>query len=242
MALVAAHAAEGDTLRLDRGLFPAGGGSASSARFSVTGSLGQPVASVGVSEAAPLAARSGFWSQLLRWVNAPPLPSDDSLERRAGQGAHVLAAQLLVNDGDADWDTLSFSTVDATSASGGSVYLDGPWIVYVPPVGGGPATDSFKYHVADGHGGISTGTVFVQVAAPPVVGAAPLAIRSVVGPPASVEVRFQGVPGRSYQVQTANDVAGPWNAAGTIEASTSGVILFNEPTQPDPRFFRIIEP
>jgi hypothetical protein len=232
----------GGPLRLDRGVLSAGGGSAVSPRFSVTGSLGQPVAHSGASTAGAFAGRAGFWSQTLRWLNAAPAAGTDSVERRAGQGAHVLAAGLLGNDTDGDWDGLQVASVATASANGGAVLRDGPWILYQPPAGGGPTTDSFTYQVADGLGGLSEGTVFVQVAGPPGTAAGPLAIRALGGSPAQVEVRFQGLAGRSYRVETAAAVNGPWTAAGTVAAGTDGRVLFVEAVTVEPRFFRLLEP
>lgn len=229
-------------LRLDQSVLSAGGGAASSPRFSVNGSLGQPVAHSEASTAGAFAGRSGFWSQTLRWLNAAPAAGSDNVERRAGQGAHVLAASLLGNDTDGDWDGLQVASVATASANGGVVLRDGPWIVYQPPAGGGPATDSFTYQVADGLGGLSEGTVFVQVAGPPGTSASPLAIRALGGSPAQVEVRFQGIAGRGYRVETAPAVNGPWTAAGTVAAGTDGRVLFVEPVTVEPRFFRLLEP
>jgi hypothetical protein len=227
---------------LEQGVLSAGGGVASSPRFSVNGSLGQPVAHSEPATAGVFGCRAGFWSQTLRWLNAAPAAGSDSVERRAGQGAHMLAASLLGNDTDGDWDGLQVASVAAASANGGVVLRDGPWIIYQPPAGGGPTTDSFTYQVADGLGGISEGTVFVQVAGLPGTSAGPLAIRALGGSPAQVEVRFQGIAGRNYRVETAPAVNGPWTDAGTVAAGTDGRILFVEAVTTDPRFFRLLEP
>lgn len=229
-------------VQLDRGLVSSGGGVAATSRFSVAGTIGQPVANSTAATSAAFADRSGFWSQVLRWVNATPTATADTVARRAGQGTHVLASQLVGNDRDGDWDALQLLSVNAASAGGGTVVRDGPWIIYLPPVSGGPATDSFTYQVSDGFGGTAVGTVSVQVALPPDTSAGPLSIRSLTGPPVQVEVRFQGIAGRSYRVQTAAAVTGPWAEAGTIAADGVGVLLFVETPQPDPRFFRILEP
>ncbi len=227
---------------LDRAHFPAGGGTLRSSRFSVTGSIGQSMAATTPSTGTELAARAGFWSQTLRWLNAIPVPGSDLVERRAGQGAHVLVASLLANDRDGDWDRLSLLSLAGTSTGGGSLFRDGPWIVYLPPGGAGPATDSFTYQIADGLGGVATGTVVIQIPLPPLVSGSPLAIRNLPGPPAQVEVRFQGVAGRTYQVQTADAATGPWIPSASVVATTSGLLLFTEPPQAGPRFFRVIEP
>lgn len=229
-------------LVVDRSVLGAGGGAMTSARFAVVGTIGQPVASPAVSSQGAWAERAGFWAQTLRWLNASPTAATDATERRAGQGTHLLAAELLANDADGDWDTLQVLTVAATSTAGGTVFREGPWVIYEPPAGGGPGTDSFTYQVTDGQGGITVGTVFVHVALPPVVGAASLAVRTLAGPPVQVEVRFQGIPGRTYRVETAGAVEGPWSSLGSRSAGSTGVILFLEAPQPGPRFYRIVEP
>lgn len=230
-------------LQLDRGLVSGGGGAATTARFSVIGSIGQPVANSSAATASPLAGRAGFWSQVVRWVNVPPTPVADTVERRPGQGAHVLATQLVANDGDGDWDPLQFVSVEAVSANGGTVVLDGPWVVYLPPGGGDPlASDSFAYHVTDGVGAPVAGTVTVLIAAPPGTTASPLEIRALAGAPAQVEVRFQGIAGRAYRIETAPAVNGPWTGAGNLVAGATGVLTFTEPVAVEPRFFRILEP
>lgn len=229
-------------LVLDRSVLGAGGGAMASDRFAVVGTVGQSVASAAVSSTGTWAERTGFWAQTLRWLNAPPTAAADATERRAGQGTHLLAKELLVNDSDGDWDSLQVLAVAPTSTAGGTVLREGPWVIYEPPAGGGPSTDSFTYQVTDGQGGITVGTVFVHVALPPVVGAASLAVRTLAGPPAQVEVRFQGIPGRTYRVETAGAVIGPWSSLGSRSAGSTGVILFLEAPQPGPRFYRIVEP
>ena len=229
-------------LSLDRGVVGSGGGTSSSARFGVLGTVGQPVASTEVSHQGTWSERAGFWAQTLRWLNVPPVAVADAAERRAGQGTHLLVTELLANDSDGDWDALQVLSVAATSTAGGAVFREGPWVIYEPPAGGGPASDSFTYQVTDGQGGVTVGAVLIQVALPPANGASPLAVRNLVGPPEQVEVRFQGIAGRTYRVQTAATVDGPWSDLGSRTAGGTGVILFLESPQALPRFYRIIEP
>ena len=232
-----------EPVQLERGLVSGGGGVAGSGRFSVTGTIGQPVADSAGGAGAALANRAGIWSQLLRWLNAAPTPAADVAERRAGQGAHVLASRLLANDRDGDWDPLQLVSVDGVSVNGGTVRRDGPWVVYLPPAAGNPtADDAFSYRVSDGFGASVVGTVQVRVAAAPAAAASPLAIRALAGPPAQVEVRFQGIAGRTYRLQTAPAVNGPWSDAGGPAASAAGVLTFTEAPPTDPRFYRLLEP
>ena len=76
-------AAMAGTLSLDRGVISAGGGESLVTGYGLSGTIGQPVAHSASTSAGPLVARAGFWTQVLRWVNAifghvdvnPPDPS-----------------------------------------------------------------------------------------------------------------------------------------------------------------------
>ncbi|WP_340160155.1 Ig-like domain-containing protein, partial [uncultured Hoeflea sp.] len=89
----------------------------------------------------------------------------------ADAATSIGAAVLLANDTDADGDTLTVSSVSATSASGASVTLNAGSISYDPTVSptlqalneGETATDTFTYTVSDGNGGTDTATVTLTV-------------------------------------------------------------------------------
>ncbi|CAG23614.1 hypothetical protein PBPRB1754 [Photobacterium profundum SS9] len=75
----------------------------------------------------------------------------------------IQVADLLMNDSDADGDTLSISAVEATEATHGEVLLgeDGN-VVFTPDADyNGPA--SFTYTVTDGNGSYDTATVSLNV-------------------------------------------------------------------------------
>lgn len=59
---------------LESSVLPAGGGAMGSARFSVLGSAGQPVATAALSTGPRLASRAGFWNRLPRWLPALQAP------------------------------------------------------------------------------------------------------------------------------------------------------------------------
>jgi hypothetical protein len=232
-------AAIAGTLSLDRGVISAGGGDVLGTGYGLGGTIGQPVAHSASTSAGTLAGRAGYWAQVMRWVNAVPIAIEDQVERRPGQGASVLAADLLLNDSDGDWDVLRLVAVDPVSAGGGTVSREGPWVVYMPAVGADPgAADSFRYQVSDGLGGVVFGTVQVRVA----TGAVALEIQLLAGPPEQIEVRFQGIAGRTYQLQTAPTMEGPWATAGSITATGAGAISFLSSTAGELRFFRVQGP
>lgn len=75
----------------------------------------------------------------------------------------INAADLLVNDSDADGDVLSITAVEATDDTHGTVELDEDGnVVFTPDADyNGPA--SFTYTVTDGNGSFDTATVSVEV-------------------------------------------------------------------------------
>lgn len=59
---------------IESSVLPAGGGALGSARFSVLGSIGQPVAPAALSSGPRLASRAGFWNRVPRWLPALQAP------------------------------------------------------------------------------------------------------------------------------------------------------------------------
>ncbi|MBL9126317.1 MAG: cadherin-like domain-containing protein [Verrucomicrobiales bacterium] len=225
-------------------LVPGGGGQSSGSRFSVSGSIGMSIAASAPRTGDSYGGRAGFWSQILRWVNAPPRATNDAVARRPGEGAHVLIRQLLRNDADPDFDKLALVDFDATSQRGGSIFRDGPWLVYQPPAGAAPGdTDSFGYRISDGEASPVSGTILVGPFIPSNSGP-PNALSIVVepGPPRLVRLRFQGIAGRTYLVQTSEDPAGPWSTVATLPAGVGGAVVHSETPRTDPRFYRLAEP
>lgn len=244
-ALIPVLAAGAGSLSLDNSVIPGGGGSGRAGRFSIDGSIGQPVAesaaSIGSSSA--VAERAGFWSQVVRWINADPVARQDVVERRTGQGTHVLIRTLLANDSGTDLELLSFSSFDLTTAAGGNVFRDGPWLNYQPPASGAdPAEDSFTYTARDALGLLTSGTVRIQIAGI-AAGGAPNAIDviRVGGPAPRVLVHFLGIAGRGYQVETSDGIDGPWSDATRLTAAADGSMVYSEIDTGSSRFFRIRE-
>ncbi len=243
MGVVSCPALQGADLVVSPALISGGGGSSSSTRFQVTGSVGQPVAGVGLASTGGLALRSGFWSQVIRWINAQPEPGADLLTRRPGDGAQILISRLLANDVDADFDRVTFAGFVPVSSGGGSVFRDGPWLIYQPPTGLDPENDIVTYSVTDGFGGLVTGQVQVVRFVPPYDGPPnALGIAVVPGDPVQVRVRFQGIAGRGYVVQTAPTISGPWGELGPVVAGSNGAIEILDAILVDPRFYRLVEP
>ena len=104
-------------------------------------------------------------------ANTPPVANTDDYSIRAGDTLVVDAKNsVLLNDTDADGDKLEVIPATIKSANGVDVTIDkdGTFTYDAKSAASGP--DSFTYQVSDGHGGVVTGTVKINVVAntPPV--------------------------------------------------------------------------
>ncbi|MBK9140276.1 MAG: hypothetical protein IPM17_16175 [Verrucomicrobia bacterium] len=162
---------------------------------------------------------------------------DDVIVRRAGQGIRFSAASLLRNDlGQAPLTLQSIAT--AGEEDGVITDLGGGWYHYAPPAGP-DLPDRFSYVVRADDGSTSTGTVRVLVEAePPPQNQLPIQLL----PGGEVRVRFVGIPGRTYQIQAAPAVNGPWTTLATRVAGPTGLVEYQETPPPGPdRFYRMVE-
>jgi Bacterial Ig-like domain (group 3)/YDG domain/Concanavalin A-like lectin/glucanases superfamily/Domain of unknown function (DUF2341) len=184
----------------------------------------------------------GSTNSLSQVVNARPVAVGDVLPRNSNTGAKVRSATLLANDTDPDGDALTFISVSATNASGGTNVVLGNWISYKPPAGFTNA-DSFTYIVADSYGLQATGTVSVAI----LVDSAPAQnIGSIdnLGNSSSL-IHFSEIPGRTYTIQyTTNLVTPVWQPLGTNTADAFGKINFTDSpaTNSPARFYRSTSP
>ena len=109
-------------------------------------------------------------------VNDDPLAMDDSggqeLATDEDTTLDIDAATLLANDDDVDnGDTFSVVSVQATSALGATVTLDGTTITYDPTAAddiqlladGASNSDTFTYTIEDAGGAMSTATVTIAL-------------------------------------------------------------------------------
>ena len=175
-------------------------------------------------------------------INSSPVAVPDQLQRHKNSGVKVRAATLLANDTDPDGDALTFVSANPMSANGGTITRQGNWIFYQPPPGFTNA-DSFTYVIADSGGLQTTGSVSVA----PFVDVAPgqnIANVEVLGGGAA-RVHFNGIPGRVYTIQYAENFQIPdWQPLGTATADAFGKFDFTDtPAANSPaRFYRSINP
>jgi Ca2+-binding RTX toxin-like protein len=162
--------------------------------------------------------------------NHAPTAVDDTVAAVEDTAITISASSLLVNDSDADSDTLTLVSVQG--AQHGSVTFNSitGQIAFAPePNFSGPA--SFTYTMQDSHGATSTATVVVNVAA---VADAPeldvVAAEATAGDPIPLDitvalsdssetlgtVKIEGVPADSYTLSHGTDIGdGIWEVAAS---------------------------
>jgi hypothetical protein len=175
-------------------------------------------------------------------VNHSPVAAADALTRYANSSAKISVALLLANDSDSDLDTITITGVTSPTANGATVTRDGDWVIY-EPVPGFNGADSFEYTISDGRGGTDIGTVTVNLA--PASDNQTQNLISITSSGADAIVRFAGIAGRAYRIETTADLTRPitWtpHPVGPLVAGFDGIIQLTDPAPPSPRFYRAVE-
>jgi large repetitive protein len=102
---------------------------------------------------------SGVVTVTVTPVNDAPVAVADTGTANAG----TATVAVLLNDTDADGDTLSVTAV--TQGAHGTVAASAAGVIAYTPTAGFSGTDTFTYTISDGHGGTATGTVVMTVTA-----------------------------------------------------------------------------
>lgn len=175
-------------------------------------------------------------------INSQPVTAIYYVQRHANSGAKVRVVTLLANDADPDGDALQFVSVDVAGVNGGTVLWQGSWVTYASPAGSTNA-DSFNYVIADSYGLQATGTVAIVVA----TDAEPCRnTGSIEGlGDGSVKIHFNGIPGRPYTIQYAENLQTPdWQPLDTATADAVGKFDYTDSpaTNSPARFYRSTSP
>jgi len=190
---------------------------------------------------------TNFWgaatsSPAVLGLNHLPALGSATVERFAGGGLRMKAADLLANDTDPDGDSLTVIGVSSNSAAAGTVALKGNYVFYLPPPGL-TNTDAFTCTVSDGNcGGTATGQVTVQVKADDRPTSRATLEQAGDG---SLRLSFDGLPGCTYRIQYADGVSPPlWQNLTTQTADAYGVWGYTEwsSTNPPTRYYRSVWP
>jgi hypothetical protein len=175
---------------------------------------------------------------------SPPMAYPDTIQRKPGQGIKVRVTALLANDVDPDQQALTIVALQPVTLMGGKALLESGWVFYQPPAGFDPPTDSFVYTIRDASGYEAEATVTVSLVE---AGTEPtLNILGVSGGyPNPAILRFAGIPGRTYVVQSSPSFNPPvWRTLGSIVVPANGIAEFHDPeaaTQPV-LFYRTMAP
>ena len=151
----------------------------------------------------------------------PPDAQPDTVERPAGEALKITVASLLANDTSPEDLTVFLTSVAATSAQGAAVEHNGAWIFYTPAAEMNE-TDTFTYTIEDGRNVAGTGTVTVLVAEPDIPPAKNLLKLERVPETDDLSLRFAGIPGASYRIETSTDLEN-WTVLTTVQAGSNGV-------------------
>ncbi len=175
-------------------------------------------------------------------TNAPPVVVSDFIVRFHDQSVKVSEKELLANDFDPEGGPLTFLDVSTSLPSGAHVKRDNGWIIYEPPPGYN-LPDSFNYLISDSSGATALGTVIVELWVDDHQPTANfICVNSVNG---NVLVRFAGIPGRRYEIQTTSSLIEPiiWisHPAGPQVAQPNGIFQIIDPAPPSPRFYRALQ-
>ena len=180
-------------------------------------------------------------------VNRPPTISPIAAGTAQDHALVLQVAKLLLYAGDPDGDTPAVAGAGPGSAQGGSASLGTTNVTYTPPSGYvGP--DAFDLLISDGRGGMTTGTVTVTVTSGGAV-----SMNIVYGPVVTggvFNVRFAGVPGYTYTIESTDTLVDPvWVAITNLVAPVVdqgygvGIFDFIEPAGvASQRFYRTVSP
>ena len=166
-------------------------------------------------------------------------PGADSVSHDPGTPVNIRIATLLANDGAGPFEFLAAGPL---SVNGATITVDNGWIHYTPQPGASGA-DSFTYSIRDNQGAVTDLTV--KVAVIPADAPVQQALSIQTQPDGSREVRFGGVPGRIYRIQSCEspDGSGAWMTRATVQAGEDGGFgMTDAHPPPAARFYRAVFP
>lgn len=172
-------------------------------------------------------------------VNSPPVFSGFSATTPFETAATISLGKLLLAASDPDNDALSVTAAGPASANGGTAVLQAGSILYTP-ANGFAGDDTFPITITDASGASVGGVVTVTVAGNGGTGSNPAIFTLLPGGDAKVD--FQGIPGRSYEIQRSENLT-DWTILTTIVAGPTGAISYTDQNPPEGNaFYRIRKP
>ena len=168
--------------------------------------------------------------------NDAPTFSGYSVSTAYQTAATISFGKLLSKTSDPEGDAVSVSAAGPASAQGGTTALQVGSILYTPPVGFSGA-DTFSVTFADAHGAPVVGTVTVQVGPDPHGGGQGTNTPQLTMlPGGDIAISFQGIPGRTYQIQRSINLSA-WTDLTTVVAAANGAVTYTDEDPPRPSAF-----
>jgi len=161
-------------------------------------------------------------------INQPPLASNIAAGTKQNKSISIPIAKMLFYASDPDGDPLALSAVSATSTNGAAVFSNVNEVIYTP-LTGYIGSDAFSWSVSDGHGGSASALVLIEVRPNDEVSGNMLPLTIV---PGGYQVGFFGIPGRTYTLQRAETVTGPWTTLSPVLVGPDGLGVYYDTNSP----------
>ncbi len=191
---------------------------------------------------------NNFTNMVITWTpgtaNTPPTFSGYAIGTPYQTAATIGLGKIMTNAADANGDGITCTIPSGASTAGGTVVLQASSILYTPPTVFSGA-DTFRVTITDARGAATIGTVTVTVGLAPTagdgnpVGNPP---KLTVLPGGNVDLKFQGIPFQSYQIQRSADLL-TWTTITTVAANNVGTVTFTDVSPPaGAGFYRLALP
>jgi len=171
---------------------------------------------------------TSFWASYRDYGNTfanLTLGSDSFGGVRSGQPYKIHASRLLRNDIHGEGGFLFVTDVKDPSPPGATVRLEGDWVIFQYPPGGG-TVGSFRYRASDGRGAKEWASVTLNSGDSSTIPSGDQSGIRLLGN-GCVRVSFDGIPGRTYTIQFATEVpSSNWQKIGTAVANDEGIYEF----------------
>jgi hypothetical protein len=172
-------------------------------------------------------------------VNRPPVAGNFYAATIQNSPINIPIEKLLFSASDPDTDPLVLLSFATPTPNGGSLVRSASDITYTPPTGF-IGLDSSLYTVSDGRGGSASAFINIQ-------------IRSADDPSGNLlplthiddgfRITFAGIPGRTYTLQRADSLTGPWSNITSVIVGSAGIAIFDDTNSPpSTAFYRTVYP
>jgi hypothetical protein len=157
-------------------------------------------------------------------LNTPPQAGPMTVYAAVNTPISFPSAKLVARATDADGDSIGLNGFQTVTSAGGSLVLASGQLTYAPP-SGFSGQDIATYTLIDSRSRSTQATFSIVVLAPVSSENAPLIQRGTTGVDTII---FNGIPGRSYQVQTSTDLS-TWTP---LPQGSSLLLTLQEKTPP----------